>query len=177
MTDMIMPHCFLNIKTDELDRKYFLWPGGNAKIYGARIFGGVFRGGVFRDGEFHGGVFWDGVFLDGEFLGGVFWGGEFNGGVFWDGVFRGGVFLDGVFCDGVFRGNKIEYVISYLQYKITVNLAISPPTAQIGCHHKTISEWIEMSLDYALKMGLNEANYEPIRDFLKKFNGVQNDIR
>ena len=68
---------------------------------------------------------------------------------------------------GVISGDAVEYIVSHLQYMITINL--TNLSAQIGCYHKTIAEWLDVSLEDALEMGLEEKNYEPIRNLLRKF--------
>ena len=57
------------------------------------------------------------------------------------------------------------FICSKLQYLITIHNG----SANIGCHFKTIADWLNVSLDDAQKMGLNSENYEPIRNLLKKF--------
>ena len=94
----------------------------------------------------------------------VIYGGRIYGGeIYGDAVIYGGE----IYGDAVISGNAIEYIVSYLQYRITINLTDS--SAQIGCHHKTISEWLDISREKAIEMGLKEKYYDPIRNLLKKF--------
>jgi hypothetical protein len=109
----------------------------------AWISGGVVSGGVVRGGVVRGGV-----------VSGTAW-------------ISGGVVSDGEVSGGVVSGTDIEYIISHLQYLITINLTCS--SAQIGCHYKTLADWLNVSLDEAKKMGLKEKNYKHIRNLLEKF--------
>ncbi len=59
-------------------------------------------------------------------------------------------------------------IVTHRQYRIT----IAADRAQIGCNNKTLTDWLSVSLDGAKKMGLDEKNYEPIRELLKKFMEV-----
>ena len=82
-------------------------------------------------------------------------------------IYGGRIYGGEIYGDAVISGNAIEYIVSYLQYRITINLTDS--SAQIGCHHKTISEWLDISREKAIEMGLKEKYYDPIRNLLKKF--------
>jgi hypothetical protein len=68
---------------------------------------------------------------------------------------------------GKIGGSTVEIICAFLQYHITINLTCD--SAQIGCHYKTIADWLNVSLDDAKEMGLRKKNFEPIRELLKRF--------
>ena len=85
------------------------------------------------------------------------------GGVISGGVISGSARISG----GEHKGTEITSIVSHLQYNITIDLSCSH--AQIGCHYKSLADWMDVSLEEAKRLGLNEINYEPIRNLLRKF--------
>jgi hypothetical protein len=168
---MKSPWLFIDIKKDECGNNYFAWPGApKSRIYGGVVSGGVVSGTAWvRGGVVSGGVVRGGEVSGTTWVsGGVVSGGEVSGGVVSGGVVSGGEVSGTAWVSGgIHDGKSITFVVSHLQYDITINLSCN--SAQIGCYHKTLADWLSVTLDDALKMGLKKENYEPIREFLKKF--------
>lgn len=66
-------------------------------------------------------------------------------------------------------GEDNPVISMHMQYVITIYCHRGVMVAQIGCKYMTIRAWLRVSKEDAIKKGLDEKYYNPLREMLKRF--------